>query len=279
MIFKINSSLVKIIAFEGLDASYKETNADMLYHYIKDERLKELVAAGKVNVVKMAFPTYDHRSCYYISQYLHGRYKDDEDKLRNSVKAMARSGSKFMDDFKEHVLTNHLTLVCNFFFAEMYDWNATEVIEKPTIFILDRYFYSQMYYLTKLMYESYSIQELMEKAKLVHHIASGVYHLPPANIVFKMSNTVDNMIQTIKERKGDKDIYEEDLSYLRKVREMFESEVIAVCADTNVTVKTVSVAGKDRETIATNIKDCLRLYLDSFEKEVDNFYLEQEKKG
>ena len=55
----------KIIEFEGLDSSFKETNAKCLYDYLKDK-------GYKVNIV--SFPRYDCDSSYFVKRLLSGIY-------------------------------------------------------------------------------------------------------------------------------------------------------------------------------------------------------------
>lgn len=58
----------KIINFEGLDYSFKETNTKKLYEYIKQ------FITPKVKLI--AFPNYNSESSLYVKRYLNGDYGD-----------------------------------------------------------------------------------------------------------------------------------------------------------------------------------------------------------
>lgn len=100
----------KIIVFEGLDCSFKETNSIALTNYIGKE------------AKRYTFPDYDNDRSYYIKQFLGKNYPEDIDKK----------------------------IIRNMYLMEMYDkWN-TEIKEdiKNGIkyIIFDRFWYSGLYY-------------------------------------------------------------------------------------------------------------------------------------
>ena len=100
----------KIIVFEGLDCSFKETNSIALTNYI-----------GK-DAKRYTFPDYDNDRSYYIKQFLGKNYPKDISKK----------------------------IIRNMYLMEMYDkWN-TEIKEDIRngikYIIFDRFWYSGLYY-------------------------------------------------------------------------------------------------------------------------------------
>lgn len=100
----------KIIVFEGLDCSFKETNSIALTNYIGKE------------AKRYTFPDYDNDRSYYIKQFLGKNYPEDISKK----------------------------IIRSMYLMEMYDkWN-TEIKEdiKNGIryIIFDRFWYSGLYY-------------------------------------------------------------------------------------------------------------------------------------
>ena len=61
----------KIIVFEGLDCSFKETTSEAVY--------QNLLAKGE-KVIKFSFPAYGQQSAYFVEQLLQGNYPDMTDK-------------------------------------------------------------------------------------------------------------------------------------------------------------------------------------------------------
>lgn len=57
----------KIIAFEGLDCSFKETNSERLYQYLVNK-------FGEDRVFIYHFPSYGEMSSYFVTEFLKGRY-------------------------------------------------------------------------------------------------------------------------------------------------------------------------------------------------------------
>ena len=264
-------SLVKIIDFEGMDASYKETNSNALYEYLKKERYASAIADGKIDVVKLEFPSYDPRRSYFVSEYLHGSYSD-----RFNIDFILDKEELNKGMFANSIMENQLKLLCSIFFLEMFDWAATVKITKPTIFVLDRYFYSQMYYLSKNIHKIYHDDRnmLLAFVNKVFSTAISMYLLPEADCIIKMSNTFDNMIKTIKERKHT-DIYEEDYDYLKSVYDLFnerDSDIFAYCSSYsshNTIVKNIDVADKDREQVFSEVKSNIESVLKYFDEELE----------
>lgn len=100
----------KIIVFEGLDCSFKETNSIALTNYIGKE------------AKRYTFPDYDNDRSYYIKQFLGKNYQEDISKK----------------------------IIRSIYLMEMYDkWN-TEIKEDIRngikYIIFDRFWYSGLYY-------------------------------------------------------------------------------------------------------------------------------------
>ena len=101
---------MQIIVFDGIDTTFKETNANMLYN--------EFTKQGK-NVKLVSFPRHGNPAAYCIDKFLQGKYKS---KLRGGV-------------------------VASMYLLDMLDYFQSEE-EEPDILICDRYIFSTLAYQT-----------------------------------------------------------------------------------------------------------------------------------
>lgn len=205
-----------IIDFEGLDGSYKETNALRLKKYIKDH-----ICDNNIDIVYESFPRYTNNGSYFIKQYLKGKY--------NYI------------PFK---------VVSQLFLLDMMDWWKTHKKDN-TIYILDRFYFSMLYYLTPLK-NDLSIKKLDKTINVIHD----VYGLPKVNIVIKMNNSLENMITVLKNKKN-ADMYEKDIEYLINVRKRYNKFNFNKYIDTrNIHgVLNIDVVNKDEEEVFNEILD------------------------
>lgn len=173
-----------IVDFEGLDCSFKETNAKILTERIGDE------------AKYYSFPSYDSESSYFVRQYLGGAYKDVG--LNNEM-------------------------VIRFFILDMFDqWN-TQVIPdiKNGIkyVILDRFWTSNLYYFSNLSCDGTALNRLDYDYTV--RLAQK-YHLPTPDIIFKMKTDLELMLRNVRYKAAKNDIHESNTDFLIKVFKQFD---------------------------------------------------------
>ena len=188
-----------LIVFEGLDCSFKETNAKLFKQYL-EEKYK-----GEKEVILHSFPTYESDSSYFVKEYLAGRYGSQDNLLSTSISI--------------------------FFMIDMFDFFnkiGNKVLSDGGIVILDRYWYSNIYYrLGELK------KEEEDDDRPISYIGKELYNwidniskyldLPKADIVFKMNTEKNAMIDTVIKKKSKDDIHEADIEFLKCVFDVFES--------------------------------------------------------
>lgn len=225
-----------IVAFEGLDCCYKETNS---------KALKEYLTKNGHTVVIRHFPRYESPAGVYAKRYLEGKY--------NSA---FKSTSPISKD-------DELELVSSFYLMDMYDWyslfiSAFNCKEQSPIVILDRWFYSMIYYLTKRINLSSDVtmKDRLGYSDKVFHMATERYLLPKADILIKMENNSIEQIETIsKKRNCAQDIYEKDADFLAEVKKNYDSIDFSKYVSDRFknSLLTIEVSNKDRETIINEI--------------------------
>lgn len=245
------------ITFEGLDASYKLTNAKLIYDYLKDD-FKKYIDTKDLQIKIASFPRYQSQSSYYIKKYLNGNYVDKP----NEVGLQS---------------TAYLNFVANIFLMDMYDWYESikqkRFFAKPSIIILDRYWYSMLYYLTKeikITIEQYHMTDplsFIEKSQQsIYKLAHDQLKLPETDILINLhNNSIGDISAKIKQRGEKKDIYENDKNYLGFVRNVFNSTDFTPYVNSKYSsVVDIDVQNKDKEFIKEEliekIKPTLRRY-------------------
>ena len=186
----------KIIVFEGLDYSFKETNSKKLYQYIK-ENITE-----KVKLI--SFPNYESDSSYFVKEYLKGSYGD-------------------LNDINPY--TTSL-----FYLLDRYDTvkkeKIKELIDEGYYIILDRYTGSNLIFQSAKIDQIYDneLRSNIEKIKYLSWIKNIEYkicELPEENTTIYMNMPVKVSYELMKERKlknnEDKDIHEGNKKYLELV--------------------------------------------------------------
>lgn len=224
-----------IIAMEGLDCCFKETNSKFLKEYLKNKGY---------TVILKHFPRYENPGGIFAKKYLQGRYNIEKSDSKNET-----------DKY------NKLHLVGSFYMMDMYDWyttfcNTYGFKNKKTILIFDRWFYSTMYYLTKDINLSEKFKERIGYADIIFKDAESIFNLPKADILIKMNNNDINQIEIIsKKRKAPQDIYEKDKFFLNEVRKNYNelnfSNYISDKFENKVL--TINVSGKSKEEIQKEI--------------------------
>lgn len=180
----------KVIEFEGLDSSFKETNAKSLYNYLKDK-------GYKVNIV--SFPRYDCDSSYFVKRLLSGEY-GIQDKVNPQI-------------------INKMYALDRFDYIETF--NVRDRIENGEWFIFDRYVGSS------LLYQSANINNIELRKQIqkeMYNFEYNILNLPKPDIVIAMKSNLDMTIKSL-EAKEKTDAFERNVIYLKKITEIY-NEVI-----------------------------------------------------
>ena len=180
----------KIIEFEGLDSSFKETNAKSLYDYLKDK-------GYKVNIV--SFPRYDCDSSYFVKRLLSGIY-GVQDKVNPQI-------------------INKMYALDRFDYIETF--NVRDRVENGEWFIFDRYVGSS------LLYQSANIDNIELRKQIqkeMYNFEYNILNLPKPDIVIAMKSNLDMTIKSL-EAKEKTDAFERNVIYLKKITEIYD-EVI-----------------------------------------------------
>lgn len=245
------------IGFEGMDASYKETNSKQLYDYLKNNYFKEYIDNKKLDIYYFSFPNYKNPSSYFVREYLNGKYDEKETNL--------------------HTVTY-------FYMMDMYDTLSKITIDKPTIIIFDRYYISQLYYLTKFAHKTLKKYDDNFKKRIILKVEECAEHLilPKLNFLYKMYTDLETMENTIKKRCEEKgkslDVYESDIEYLKSVREIFMSDnfinkdrLLNITGNNDI-LYNISVTNKDRDRVWDDVKVAIYNTLNNYKKIIDKYY-------
>jgi dTMP kinase len=184
----------KLIVFEGLDCSFKETNSKMLAKFLNDR--------GQPSTL-VHFPRYDNESSYFVREFLHGAY-----------------GTK--DQLERSYLGKQL--VTSFYILDMFDYMnkiGLKELNAGHNVIMDRYYYSNIYF--RLGTDSYTRTFRKNKLMFDTELLAESANLPKADCVFKMRTNLKLMLQTIHEKNSKDDIHENDDEYLTNVFDAFEA--------------------------------------------------------
>lgn len=169
----------KIIEFEGLDASLKETNAKALGDYLRKK-------GYSVSVI--SFPRYNNDASYFVQRMLDGYYGKVEPEVIHKMYALDRF---------DYIKMN----------------NVESRLESGEWFIFDRYVGSSM------LYQTAEIEDNKKRIEMQDKIANYEYEvlgIPKPDLVIAMYSTLDLIIQKISE-KDKTDEFERDIKFMRKV--------------------------------------------------------------
>lgn len=216
-----------IIAFEGLDCSFKETNYKRFYNRIKNEFNDELIIKTE------SFPRYGEKSTYALENWLNGKY----DKTYLLEYPLARSSFYSIDRFDYWFLKNEDGIR-----------NIDLYRDRSACFIFDRYNFSNSLY--------------NPKSKVIPNVPSlddfrfdlKTFGIPnPTIVVWMRMKNFDVLVNEIS-KKENKDLIELDINFLREVWERSEvmlalkygeelgvKVVIVECLDENDNIKSKEV--------------------------------------
>lgn len=187
-----------IIDFEGIDYSFKETNAKLLETYFNSLGIKSKM---------YSFPQYGEKSAYLVEKYLSGEYEID----RNAAPYL------FMVDMMDTFQTKIMK----------------DIEDGLEVLILDRYWYSNAYYSDNMRFtselnmtdnEMRSISTALDIYENLLKIAKG-FCLPNADLIISMgpflSSDARDYYQTMNTREN-KDIYEKDMDFMMETFNNFK---------------------------------------------------------
>lgn len=174
----------KIIEFEGLDVSFKETNAKALADYLRKK-------GYPVSVI--SFPRYDAESSYFVQKMLDGYYGKVKPEVIHKMYALDRF---------DYIKMN----------------NVESRLESGEWFIFDRYVGSSM------LYQTAEIQDNKKRIEVQDEIANYEYEvlgIPKPDLVIAMYSTLDLIVQKISE-KDKTDAFEKNIKFMRKVLNIYD---------------------------------------------------------
>lgn len=177
-----------IIAFEGLDCSFKETNYKAFCNRLRKKFNNELIMTE-------SFPRYGNKSAYALEQWLNGKY--DRDHLLSYP--LARSSFYSIDRF-------------DYWFLENEDGrrNIDLYKNKSTCFVFDRYNFSNSLYNPKFSTIS-NVPSLDD-----FRFDSKTFGIPNPTIVVWMRIKNFDVFVDIVSKKEKKDKNELDINFLKE---------------------------------------------------------------
>lgn len=227
----------KIIVFEGLDYSFKETNSKKLFQYIKENITEK--------VILLSFPNYESDSSYFVKRYLNGDYGNDVDEYKASI----------------------------FYLVDRYDTimkeNINQLVEEGYIIILDRYTGSNLIFQSAKIdiNSSNELESNMKKMKFIKWVKDmeyNIFNLPKENMVIYMNMPLEVSYELMKQRKlknnEENDIHEDNRRFL----EIVENNALSIansnlwnivnCTDNELNIK-------DENTIFNEVLDVIKKYI------------------
>lgn len=189
----------ELIVFEGIDCSFKETNAKCLLDYINRYTPDK-------KPVLVSFPRYDNPSSYFVKEYLAGKYGGQDNVTSEAIS--------------------------NLYMIDMFDYMRKEgeaILESGRTLILDRYWFSNLYYRLGYLYQQSELDDDFFYGSMSNEIPkeifklSIVYDLPMPDIVFKMISCNNAIKSKISEKDTTKDIHEANTDYLMYVKKVFDA--------------------------------------------------------
>lgn len=174
----------KIIEFEGLDVSFKETNAKALADYLRKK-------GYRVSVI--SFPRYNTESSYFVQKMLDGYYGTVKPEVIHKMYALDRF---------DYIKMN----------------NVESRLESGEWFIFDRYVGSSM------LYQTAEIEDNKKRIEMQDKIADYEYEvlgIPKPDLVIAMYSTLDLIVQKISE-KDKTDAFERNTKFMRKVLNIYD---------------------------------------------------------
>ncbi len=182
----------RLLVFEGLDGSGKQTQSQLLY-----EKLKK----NKYPVMKVSYPRYDNESSALVRMYLRGEFGQDPNTIS--------------------------PYICSTFYAidryASYKQDYEAFYNNEGIVIADRYTTSNM------LHQASKIQDKKERQKFLdwlYDFEFNLYGLPVPDVVFFLDLSVADTVSLTKDRANKitgnekKDIHEANAAHLNSAHDI-----------------------------------------------------------
>ena len=185
----------KFIVFEGLDCSFKETNSNKLYEYIKDKH-------PEINVKIVHFPRYGEPACCMVEKYLNGECK-------NELTTTFMKSLPFLFDMVDYFVTE-----------------GNKHLANKGWIIADRYWYSNIFYrgaencppiedIPMMRSTMYNIFDELNK------ITSKMM-LPSPDFVFLMKSHFRTVKEKLESKATNLDEHTKNLDYIKNVMKCYD---------------------------------------------------------
>ena len=191
-----------IIAFEGLDCSFKETNFKAFVKHLRD--IKD---ASEFSIITESFPRYEHPACYHVEKWLGNNY--DRNVLKEHPTAVDSLYS--MDRFDYWYYKSNDGDITDYRWIDIVDGKRST--DRFTYFVFDRYNLSNTIY--NPIYPGIDIRDFT--------FDNDTFAIPnPDIIVWMRMRSFDVLCELLAEKKN-KDANELDIEFLRSVWERSEA--------------------------------------------------------
>ena len=192
--FQTIPELGKFIVFEGLDCSFKETNSNKLYEYIKENH-------PEVNVKIVHFPRYGEPTCCMVEKYLNGEFSKNLTTFMKSLPFLFDMVDYFLSEGNEHLANK--------------GW-----------IIADRYWYSNIFYrgaencppledLPLMRSTMYNIFDDLKKT-------ADRMMLPSPDFVFLMKSHFRTVKEKLESKATNLDEHTKNLDYMENVMKFYD---------------------------------------------------------
>lgn len=192
-----------IIAFEGLDCSFKETNYKSFISHLRDMR-----DPSGFSIITQSFPRYKHPACYGVERWLGNNY--DRDVLKQHPMAVDSFYSMDRFDYWYHK-SNDGDILTDYRWIDIV--NGKHATNRFTYFVFDRYNLSNTIY--NPIYPGVDIRDFT--------FDSDIFAIPNPDIIVWMRMRSFDVLCELLAKKKDKDANEVDIEFLRSVWERSES--------------------------------------------------------
>lgn len=182
----INLTKPFIIDFEGIDGTFKYTNACKLQDYIESKYTSK--------VVVVSFPNYGGKSSYLLQEYFKTLKKSKELSPKMiSILFMLDMYDTFYKEIKKFYDNNYIIIFDRYWYSNIYYQGTLDILLKNKD-IIDRII---NVYIFEVLYTDFE--------KKIVKLNDNEFNLPRANIIFKMiHNKMDSNIIINRRKKEDK---------------------------------------------------------------------------
>ena len=187
--------LGKFIVFEGLDCSFKETNSNKLYEYIKETH-------PEINVKIVHFPRYGEPACCMVEKYLNGECK-------NELTTTFMKSLPFLFDMVDYFVTE-----------------GNKHLANKGWIIADRYWYSNIFY--RGAENCPPIEDILMMRSTMYNIfdelnkITSKMMLPSPDFVFLMKSHFRTVKEKLESKSTNLDEHTKNLDYIKNVMKCYD---------------------------------------------------------